>query len=743
MRRRVKKWMALFLSLVVLSGCLTTYDVQAEDVTDIYPIKFYCPGSGTYYAYTLESVLGRAQRTAGVEIWVRKDWKLEMPDTQLYRVLPETATITVNSGATMTIGDCEFEMNGVLNILGTLDLEHSEGVLCGNGKINVDSGGRYLKRSYKIQEKGEVCLEAKDISYGQKLSEALITTDKVNYITPIEGIWRFCDGNIVPQAGTRCHDVIFEPKYPRTYDAKVFKKGGQVTTKQAVPKLTQYEKPQIHVGENLLEIKPEMTFISPVTGEEIEGEFSFEESERLQSAFGEQEVKGTFVPKDANYSSVTQYFKVDVLETVPTIMEVPVIRNQGTYGQTLGDIQYLQGKCTNPYTGKTVDGSWEWSDPGERLVLGNKPYKMLFIPEDGGYRNIEIDVYVNTLPKMIDSITWPACTDIVYGQSLSDSTLSFTKNEYGTFAWKNENIRPSVKNQGVEVVFIPANTDVYDWSRLAGYDEMTKTVTFTIPIQVHSVKGELPTIQATEIQEGACVSGSSLSLQGMEGKLEWKEPEQVAEKSGWYEVYYTPLDASNYDWSSYSPEEDGRIVMKVYLNVIPKPIEEIPTPSPTATTEVAPAPTQSPTAAAGVTSASSGQMATNNNSTTVDKQPSANTDMSTSSVDSSYIITQLITRASTITGPVVVKKTAIKKVKRKGKKARLSWKKVAGAKYQVQYSTSKRLTKKKKLSVNKTSITLTDLKKGKIYYARVRAWKRKNGKRVYGKWSKVKIIRKK
>ena len=37
--------------------------------------------------------------------------------------------------------------------------------------------------------------------------------------------------------------------------------------------------------------------------------------------------------------------------------------------------------------------------------------------------------------------------------------------------------------------------------------------------------------------------------------------------------------------------------------------------------------------------------------------------------------------------------------------------------------------------------TITKLKKGKTYYVRVRAYKKLSGKKIYGKWSKIKKIK--
>lgn len=67
-------------------------------------------------------------------------------------------------------------------------------------------------------------------------------------------------------------------------------------------------------------------------------------------------------------------------------------------------------------------------------------------------------------------------------------------------------------------------------------------------------------------------------------------------------------------------------------------------------------------------------------------------------------------------------------------------KKVTGATgYQIKYSTNKKLKKAKtaNLSASKKSLTIKKLKSGKKYYFRVRAYTKVNGKKVYGKWSKI------
>lgn len=95
---------------------------------------------------------------------------------------------------------------------------------------------------------------------------------------------------------------------------------------------------------------------------------------------------------------------------------------------------------------------------------------------------------------------------------------------------------------------------------------------------------------------------------------------------------------------------------------------------------------------------------------------------------------------------IKVGKTSLQTLKNQpGRKARISYKKVTGAKgYEIVYSTSKKFTKKTtgKISTKKNSYTIKKLKKGKTYYFKVRAYKLdKQNKKVYGPYSKAKKLR--
>lgn len=102
-------------------------------------------------------------------------------------------------------------------------------------------------------------------------------------------------------------------------------------------------------------------------------------------------------------------------------------------------------------------------------------------------------------------------------------------------------------------------------------------------------------------------------------------------------------------------------------------------------------------------------------------------------------------KAGELTKKVTVKVIPKKVTSLKGKVAngsvRLSWKRDKGVSgYQVQRASDKKFSKDKKsvaVKGNKTTAyTEKKLKSGKKYYVRVRAYKKVNGKKCYGEWSK-------
>ena len=100
-----------------------------------------------------------------------------------------------------------------------------------------------------------------------------------------------------------------------------------------------------------------------------------------------------------------------------------------------------------------------------------------------------------------------------------------------------------------------------------------------------------------------------------------------------------------------------------------------------------------------------------------------------------------MTFKTSVVPKVKLKKAAIKKLKAGNRSFKVKWKKVSGASgYKVSYKLGKKTKNKTVKGGKKVSLTVKKLASGKTYSVKVRAWKKVNGKKYYGKWSKAKKV---
>lgn len=113
-----------------------------------------------------------------------------------------------------------------------------------------------------------------------------------------------------------------------------------------------------------------------------------------------------------------------------------------------------------------------------------------------------------------------------------------------------------------------------------------------------------------------------------------------------------------------------------------------------------------------------------------------NRNSSTAARNATVAASQKVSKPGKVTGvSVTVKK----------KSMTVSWKSKSDIMgYQLQYALNKKFTKKKKQINIKNYIKkrkIRSLRKNKTYYVRIRAYKTASGKKIYGKWSKVKRVK--
>ncbi len=155
---------------------------------------------------------------------------------------------------------------------------------------------------------------------------------------------------------------------------------------------------------------------------------------------------------------------------------------------------------------------------------------------------------------------------------------------------------------------------------------------------------------------------------------------------------------------------------------------ETPLPTKTPTVAETPLPTKTPTVA---------ETPLPTKTPTVTETPSPAKEPSSATKPSENKNRTIVKKPSKVSGLVVKNK--------KNRKIIVSWnRKTNVSGFQIQYAQNKKFTKKKKSELvgKRTSQkTITKLKKGKTYYVRVRAYKKSSGKKIYGKWSKIKKIK--
>lgn len=146
-------------------------------------------------------------------------------------------------------------------------------------------------------------------------------------------------------------------------------------------------------------------------------------------------------------------------------------------------------------------------------------------------------------------ITFPTAKGITYGDTLKDAVLSITKDDYGTYAWKDATVKPAVGTQTYDVVYTPTNTKKYDYSKLTGYDAATKTVIRKVSVTVSKktlTAVTFPTVSGT-VTAGTKLKDVKLSKEKDDyGTFVWEKPDTVVTGAmTGANVVYTLTDTKN------------------------------------------------------------------------------------------------------------------------------------------------------------------------------------------------------
>ncbi len=325
--------------------------------------------------------------------------------------------------------------------------------------------------------------------------------------------WSFEDPNIVPTVDVKEYKAVYTPTDANNYDysGQNLEPMISINVLQAVPTFD----PPVLVGfkdETLADI--ELPTLS-------NGKFVWQEDTTTKlEHVGTQKFKVKFVPNDdVNYKTVTDIeVTINVNKAKP---EYTVPENlTATYGDLLSSVKLPEG--------------FTWSTPD--VVVGDagtNVFLATFTPTDTEnysiVNNIEIKVLVKK--KLADPIKLPTFEEMVYdpNRHLSDIILP------ERWTWEDENIVPSVANNGYTAIYTPEDTKNYDYSK------QNLTPKLKLNIKKADPYYTIPENLTAEW-------GQNLSDIVLPAGFSWQTDENVGEIGvSKFNVVYTPEDTNNYN----------------------------------------------------------------------------------------------------------------------------------------------------------------------------------------------------
>lgn len=136
----------------------------------------------------------------------------------------------------------------------------------------------------------------------------------------------------------------------------------------------------------------------------------------------------------------------------PQIMSWPTASTI-VYGQQVRESRLSGGNSNIP-------GHFEWDSNSScnKPNVGTASYKVIFRPNDNTYSSESRFINITVRKAPVQIFSNPSATSIVYGQSLSDSTISgLHANVDGQLMWANPNKKLNIGDHKEEIIFIPYN----------------------------------------------------------------------------------------------------------------------------------------------------------------------------------------------------------------------------------------------------------------------------------------------
>ena len=367
--------------------------------------------------------------------------------------------------------------------------------------------------------KGRPTILGKPFPSGITYGESLASYPLLEGTASVPGTFSFENPGIIPNAGDGTHNLVFTPADTDRYEPVTVLMAVRVS--KAIPTLISLPSATtIAYGQTLADA----TLANGLAS--VPGIFTFDRAAAVPAGTTRQTV--TFTPDDTtNYSAFTTELDVTVVPAAPSILASPTATPIEA-GQSLSASTLDGGEAS-------VEGIFTWENPDAIPGTGTTSQTFVFTPNDTKNHSSTTGTVSLTINKVVPTVTSPpSASAIIYGQSLSDSTLDGGEASVaGTFAWMDPATEPNAGTRSYAYVFTPEDT--------ANHQSTTGMVGVTVHKAIATVT--LGNLRAT--YDGTPRPASvGTSPEGLATRLTYNGEETAPSDAGTYELSATIDDAN-------------------------------------------------------------------------------------------------------------------------------------------------------------------------------------------------------
>jgi len=366
------------------------------------------------------------------------------------------------------------------------------------------------------------------ITYGMALSSSPLSGGSG------DGSFAWLHPETIPSVSNSGYTVVFIPRDTENYDYTGISLEAilPLAVSKAVPDVVFPTASALVYGDSLTR--------SVLTGGSGDGSFAWLDPEAIPAVVNDG-FPVRFTPRDGdNFLPVEQVVRVRVTKAAQQPLSLDGVPDAICYADEPFALDVSGGSGTGELRFAVSSGDAVAIDAisGEVTILKAGDAVVTVIKAgDSNYEATSAVVVVTVEKAAPVPVIFPAAGSITYGETLSSSLLSGGSGD-GIFAWRYPETEPAVTNSGYTAVFIPRDTENYDYTGIS--------LEATLPLTVNKAVPEVVFPTASALVYGDSLARSVLTGGSGDGSFAWLDPDEIPTVvNDGFLVRFTPRDGDN------------------------------------------------------------------------------------------------------------------------------------------------------------------------------------------------------